>query len=248
MSASDWGGQLLLPLWSDGQEACETRSWLVHELEQQSGRQLDVRFHRNRWTYFSCETAVRDGRDRVGLHEVFLDAPPEVIRAVARLIRREDAQARRLIRSFVEAHSHVWDTLADRPPRPPKIKPRGKVYDLQAFFDEINRRYFGGECSARITWGNGARTMRGRRQITLGTYDEETGIVRIHPYLDRRRVPKYFVCYITYHEMLHAMLPARLSPSGRRLYHDRVFRQRERMFGDFERAQQWGEWFLEGKR
>ena len=247
MTANGGDGQLLLPLWPDGQDAGAMRVWLVEQLEQQSGKQLDVRFHRNRWTYFSCETTA--GRDhlRVGLHEAFLDASPKVIRAVATLIRREDARARRLIRSFVDAQSHIWDALSDRPPRQLKIKPRGEVYDLRAIFDELNRRYFDGQCSAQITWGNGSRTMRGRRQITFGTYDETTGVIRVHPYLDRRRVPQYFVRYIIYHEMLHVTLPSQLSPGGRRLYHSRVFRQRERMFEDFERAQQWGERFSQGK-
>lgn len=218
---------------------------LVHHLERASGRALKVRLHRNRWTYFSCRAVAGAHRVRVSLHESFLDAPAEVLRAIATLIRRDDARARCVIRSFVKDQSPIWDKRADHPPRPQKIIPRGRVYDLRAIFNEINRRYFDGQCTAKITWGNGARTARGRRQITFGTYDKSSHVIRIHPALDHRYVPDYFVRYIAFHEMLHAMVPATLLPNGKRLFHSRVFRQREHAFKDFQRAQEWGKHFVE---
>jgi hypothetical protein len=44
--------------------------------------------------------------------------------------------------------------------------------------------------------------------------------------------------------MLHAVLPPPLSPSGRRLYHSQLFRQREREFDDYERAMAWERRFV----
>jgi hypothetical protein len=216
----------------------------VQCLERESGRSLNVRFHRNRWTYFSCRTIAHSPRVRVSLHEVFLDAPAEVIRALATLIRRNDKGARGVVRTFVKVQSALWDGRADYRPRQPKIVPRGRVYDLQSLFNELNRGYFDGRCSATITWGNGRRSARGQQHITFGTYDKTTNIIRIHPALDHHRIPEYFVRYITFHEMLHATLPPPLSPSGRRLYHSRLFRQRERMFEDFQRAQTYGNHFV----
>jgi len=218
---------------------------LVERLEHLSGRSLDVRLHRNRWTYFACRPLDHSRRVRVGLHEMFLDAPAPVLRAVATLIRRNNARARQVIRSFVAAQSPRWEKQAVRAPRPLRIVTRGKAYDLQGLFHELNARYFGGRCSANITWGNGHRSARGQRQITFGTYDKSANVIRIHPALDSHRVPEYFVRYITFHEMLHATLPPPLSPSGRCLYHSRLFRQRERMFEDFQRAQAYGKHFVE---
>jgi len=222
------------------------RARLVRRLERASGRTLCVRFHRNRWTYFSCQ-ARGAGAVLVRLHEAFLEAPPTVITAVARLIRHESAEARRTIGAFVDERSRVWDELADRPPRPLVIQTKGRIYDLQAIFNGLNLTYFDGECGARITWGRGQRAARNRNQITFGTFDETANLIRIHPILDRRTVPEHFIQYIVYHEMLHAVLPPTVSPSGRRLYHSRLFRQRERMFTDFARAQRWGKRFVEEK-
>jgi len=218
---------------------------LVRQLERLSGRSLAVQFHRNRWTYFSCKAVAGSHTVHVSLHEAFLDAPPEVIRAVATLIHRDEDQARRVIRTFAKEQSPIWDKRSNHPPRPLKIEPEGKVYDLQAIYNELNRRYFDGRCSTRITWGNGARTARGQRQITFGTYDRTHRLIRVHPALDRRNVPEYFVRYIAFHEMLHATIPAPLSPNGKRLFHSRLFRQRERTFEDYERALAWGRHFVE---
>jgi len=181
----------------------------------------------------------------VSLHEAFLDAPPKVVHAVAALICRDDTVARRIIRTFAAEQSRMWDKRSDRPPRPLRIQSRGKVYDLHAIYEDLNHRYFDGQCAVAITWGNGARSARGQRQITFGTYDRTKRLIRIHPALDHRSVPEYFVRYIAFHEMLHAAVPAPLSPNGKRLFHSRLFRQRERVFEDYARAQAWGKHFIE---
>ena len=216
---------------------------VVRQIERESGRTIEVRFNRNRWTYFSCESVPgRHDLVRLSLHECFLDAPSEVIGAVATLIRREDKGARRTIAAFVDAQSRIWDRLADRPPRATRLRTRGRVYDLRTIFDELNARYFDGACAARVTWGKRSRTSR--RHITFGSFDEKANLIRVHPVLDRRRVPRYFVRYIVYHEMLHAIVSSPLSPTGRRLYHSRRFRQLERKFDDYDRALRWSRRFL----
>jgi hypothetical protein len=216
----------------------------VAALEREVGQPLDVQFHRNRWTYLSCDAEAYEGRLCVRIHEAFVDAPPDVARAVASFIRRNDPQARRVIRKFINERSAELSAQSDRPARTARLQPSGEVYDLQEMFDDLNRHYFGGQCAAQITWGSGARTFRGRRHITFGSYDESTQMIRVHPALDRRSVPKYFVRYIVYHEMLHAVLPAPVSPSGKQLHHSRLFRQRERAFDDYERAMAWERRFV----
>ncbi len=53
--------------------------------------------------------------------------------------------------------------------------------------------------------------------------------IRIHPLLDDSRVPRTFVEYIVFHEMLHAVVPSDRS-SGRRYDHPEAFRVLERSF------------------
>ena len=37
----------------------------------------------------------------------------------------------------------------------------------------------------------------------MGSYSVEDRLIRIHPTLDRPDVPRYYVAWIVYHEMLH---------------------------------------------
>ena len=64
-------------------------------------------------------------------------------------------------------------------------------------------------------------------------------MIRIHPLLDREMVPQWFLEYVMYHEMLHAMVPDRIDNSGRRVIHHEEFYERERQFHWFRRAKTW---------
>jgi len=52
-------------------------------------------------------------------------------------------------------------------------------------------------------------------------------LIRIHPVLDRRDVPLYFLESVVYHEMLHHHLGGVSDRAGRTVYHSRAFRQAE---------------------
>ena len=96
-----------------------------------------------------------------------------------------------------------------------------------------------------------------RRAIRLGSYSSLERVIRIHPVLDRGWIPRYFVAYIVYHEMLHHMVPsargtsrhasakilsdkaAPTSSSARRTLHPPEFLERERAFRNYDRALDW---------
>jgi hypothetical protein len=63
-------------------------------------------------------------------------------------------------------------------------------------------------------------------------------LIRIHPALDRRWVPRYFLEYVMFHEMLHHLMP-HTRGAGRRALHPPEFREREKEFRHYERAMAW---------
>src|SRR6267142_1461475 len=77
-----------------------------------------------------------------------------------------------------------------------------------------------------------------RATIKLGSYSAVERLIRIHPNLDRSWVPRYFLQFIIYHEMLHHVIPASRGP-GRGLLHPPEFRLREEQFRHYERAIAW---------
>lgn len=116
---------------------------------------------------------------------------------------------------------------------------KGRFFDLRAVFDKLNRRYFRNRLrDYTIVWGR-KRRQRPKDYIVFGTIQEEDRIIRIHPLLDRAFVPTWFLEYVIYHEMCHAVVKDRYDSSGRRIIHHSRFYARERKFWWFRRAKEW---------
>jgi hypothetical protein len=170
------------------------------------------------------------------LHHLFVGAPAAVARAVARYAETQEREAALLLRDYVDSK----ETLIRRreEPRPVTLDVEGRWHNLQELFDELNLRYFDGGIKARITWGPRGKRRRARDSIKLGSYTLEDEIIRIHPVLDAKDVPRFFVAWIIYHEMLHEVhdMPV---VDGRRVYHTPEFRRAEARFDRYAEAVMW---------
>jgi hypothetical protein len=147
--------------------------------------------------------------------------------------RRAAALTRRLD-AFIETHK---DRLNEARAEALRIVPLGEFHDLQAIFDALNVRYFGGKVDAQITWTRSARKLR-RTSIHMGTYSDELKLIRIHPALDQAFVPRFFVEFVVYHEMLHQVHKAP-ETGGRRVVHSAEFRRDEQRFAQYREARRW---------
>jgi hypothetical protein len=115
----------------------------------------------------------------------------------------------------------------------------GRFFDLKTIFAKLNARYFRYALSGyTITWGR-RRKSPPKTYFVFGTIQEADRVIRIHPLLDQRWVPNWFIEYVVYHEMLHAVVPDRYDAKGRRIVHHEGFLARERKFPWFRRAQRW---------
>ncbi|RJQ52045.1 MAG: hypothetical protein C4526_08960 [Nitrospiraceae bacterium] len=169
----------------------------------------------------------------VRLHKIFLSAGREVLDEMAGFIKNKKGRAP-LIRDFINQNSH---RLKKRPPGKVAINAEGKYHDLIAAFNALNEEYFGGNISASITWGR-VCSKRAARKRTLGSYSHYDKLIRINPLLDSKGVPRYFLEFIVYHEMLHEDMGAG-TVNGRRAVHSREFREREKMFRHYRKALEW---------
>jgi predicted metal-dependent hydrolase len=107
---------------------------------------------------------------------------------------------------------------------------RGAFHDLGESFDRVNARYFGGTMARpRLTWS------RTRSRNRLGHYDPAHNAIVISRAFDDKRVPRYAVEYIVYHEMLHLKHPVKLKGS-RRCVHSREFLTEEKLFPELQAA------------
>jgi hypothetical protein len=194
-----------------------------------------VRLTDNRYSMISVRREAGP-RYQVRLHHMFADADPVITRALARYIGENDRESSRLLGEFIDGQQG-----AVRPSRrgtPPALDTRGVHHDLVAIFDDLNRRYFGGAIDARITWGVQLGAPRRRNSIKMGSYSIEDRLIRMHRALDRPFVPRFFVEWIVFHEMLHQVHDARVV-GGRRMFHTRAFNQDEARFEHYELARRW---------
>jgi hypothetical protein len=178
---------------------------------------------------------IQRGTLHVRIHHMFLDAPPAVVDALVRYVTRGDRDASAALGNYIDENGV---RLARRKRNAPLVS-KGRHHDLLALFNDVNDRYFEGAINALVTWGKRPTVGKGQRKtIKLGSYSGVDRLIRVHPGLDQNWVPRYFVAYIVYHEMLHHVIPGSRG-LGRVNLHPPEFKEREKQFRHFERALDW---------
>ena len=124
-------------------------------------------------------------------------------------------------------------------PEPSQSAPLGRYFDLRAIFKKLNAEFFSNRLTRyRVIWGR-RRKERPKTYFVFATIQEEDRVIRVHPLLDAPFVPAWFMEYVLFHEMLHAVVPDEPLPSGRRRVHTETFRKWEKAFPFYQRARRW---------
>jgi hypothetical protein len=178
---------------------------------------------------------IKRGVLHARIHHMFLDAPAHVVDALIRYVTRDDRDASAVLGDYIDANGF---RLVRRKRNAPLVT-RGRHHDLLGLLNDLNDRYFDGGVNALITWGKRpTRSDGARKTIKLGSYSLVDKLIRVHPSLDRKWVPRYFVAYIVYHEMLHHVIPGSRG-LGRVNLHPPEFKAREPEFRYYGRAIDW---------
>lgn len=183
---------------------------------------------------------LREGKLLVRISDLLEGAPENVLRSIAHILlakmyRKSVGRTHAsLYRRYVSSRHMTERAHLIRQMRGRKhiASARGRVYDLDAIFDDLNVRFFHGLLARpRMTWSS--ETARNR----LGHYDPAHNAIVISRVFDRAQVPRYAIQYIVYHEMLHLRHPVRLRGS-RRCVHSSEFQAEERQFPQIDKARQ----------
>jgi hypothetical protein len=208
-----------------------------------SGRLSDLKLTDNRRTILTVRPAPAADRSRLELriHHSFLEAPEDVLRAVADFVgSKKGSERAREALNLIREHFSRHKSAAGRV-RKSVLRSEGCALDLRELVDDLNHRYFEGRLAVDVTWGRAAcgSCRRGRSSsLQLGSYSSEDNLIRIHRVLDDPGVPRYVVEAVVHHELLHADMPPEIR-DGRRFFHTPEFRQRERQFRLLGRANAW---------
>jgi hypothetical protein len=221
----DHPGQLEL-LWRDAEG-------LRADLEARTGFRVHLTITDNTSTLMSVKQDRARRAAKLRVHHMFLSAEDSVIQALAEWIKRPRSKRHDgSLNRFLDDHA---DRVRSRPRPPAAVNAQGRHFDLASLFDEVNAAQFDRAVTAAITWG-AVPVKRRRRSIRFGSFHAAQNLIRIHPLLDQAFVPRYFIRYIVFHEMLHAALDREQPGSGRRRVHPAAFKRRERAYPDYDRA------------
>jgi len=183
---------------------------------------------------------LRQGKLLVRVSDLLEGAPEGVLRAIAHILlakmyrrpiaREYAARYRRYVSSHdITRKAHLVRQMRGRK----RIESaRGRIYDLEAIFDDLNARFFHGLLARpQMTWS------RDHARNSLGHYDPAHNAIVVSRVFDDSQVPSYGVEYIVYHEMLHLKHPVKLRGS-RRCVHSAEFRAEEKLFPHLGKAKQ----------
>lgn len=198
-----------------------------------------------RVTFGRARRHVLVARDEGRVLEVRMNAgfarAPHTVREATAAWLRAGKRARRACAELDAWIVTLQQDFARDPRKLPPLRVRGAVHDLRELADELLDSDLAadsfplGEPPA-LTWG---RRGRARRQLQLGSFEPERNLVRMHPVLDQPAVPRFFVRYVLFHELLHAVMPTPKSADGRAVHHSPAFRRRERAYPGYEEALRW---------
>lgn len=199
-------------------------------MRQRYKDRVEIRFTNNRRSMVSIRRGPR-GRVKVRLQKGFEHAPRSILRDLEDVIAGNRVGAWKRVCAFARELPAPGLSFAREAKAP--LRTLGKVHDLQALLDDVNAAFFQGNLQTRITWGTEKPSKPGRRRsrtVQFGVWDEARDLIRIHPKLDDKRVPREFMRYLVYHELCHAVCPPRRGPGGQRLIHHPEFKTLEARF------------------
>lgn len=214
-----------------------TKEQFHQELEKRSQLNLRVRINQNTSTYLSVKSVK--GHTIASIHEIFLQSSQEVLDALALYLQgKKSKESRKLIRRHIQETDFRKEGFLE----PSNLE--GCFYHLGHLYSEIKHMYFDCDLDLKLTWFSPRKSRFRRhfvksRSMTFGEYRQALGLIRINRILDQKTVPKFFIAFVIYHEILHHLYPPYVDEKGICRYHGKEFKRQERKFLQYDAVTAW---------
>ena len=173
---------------------------------------------------------------KISLHRLFLDAPQNIMEALACYVEEEKGPIPQKVRAFIDSKFQQYDYSHELDLS--KLQYQGHVYNLQKIYNALNSEYFNNTLNLHITWF-GRGQAKSRNRLTFGLYHDPLKLIKINRLLDSPSFPDYLVSYVVYHEMVHHVCPSYYDERGIHRVHSKEFKAKEKEFKYFALAQEW---------
>jgi hypothetical protein len=205
------------------------------QLEESAGIKLQIKINDNRSTMLSVKWTP--DFTKVSLHRMFLQAPQNVMQALACYLSGADKKIALSIKAFIEDNIQKLDYTHELDLS--LLQTKGRFYDLKEIYHAVNEEYFGKELDLYITWFGKEHHRKRRSRVIFGLYNDPLKLIKINRMLDNTRFPDYFISYVVFHEMLHHVCPSYIDERGLKQIHSKEFKHREKQFKYYKQAKQW---------
>lgn len=200
-------------------------------LEHSLGAVVDLRINQNRKTMLSV-LERRDRYIRLSIHQMFLEAPNDVLEALAIFIQSHERRPPKIIQSYIHKHLEGQKII---PVSSKERITRGRFYNLDEEWAIVNESYFNGRINVSLGWF-GKKQPKSRTRVTLGMFDKLQNQIKVHVLLDSPEIPRYYLQFVLYHEALHKIYPPYLDDQGNLKVHHDVFKRHEKRFKEYNLA------------
>ncbi len=132
-----------------------------------------------------------------------LEANPEEFEIIKKIFAREEVLSvvsMPVIKKYHISRPCHWKL---------KWTPEGNYYNLEHYFNKLNREYFNDKLKNNIYWFRKRNVISNRRRkkhFCLGFFCRGCFQIFINPLLDNYKIPETVLEVIVYHEMIHAHL------------------------------------------
>lgn len=202
------------------------------ELSRRTGKRIRLVLTNNKSSMITARRK-EGGILEVRMQRMFMRAPDDVFDDVIDVLRGHDSE-KTALRQFVNQGVREMPSRTDnRSVSGDRLVSRH--HDIGAYARELNEIYLGNRSNAGVVWG-ASRKTRSTRSIRFGSYDPTRNLITMNRKLDRPDIPRYFVEFVLFHEMLHEVLGIGERADGRREIHGKLFKLMESTYPDFEKA------------
>ena len=200
-----------------------------------SGRKNDLSLLQLRIEYcgYLYQRKTSHGKTALLINEGFINASDSIKqKLISAAYAKRKNKASDAIKSYATSDAYLkMGELIAGDPIANHLSCKGKYYNLDQMFQNLNWRYFKKKLpQPRLVWSS----SRAKRR--LGYYHPEIHTIAINKKFDAEDIPLLLIEYILFHEMLHQFFGIE-HRNGRRFAHTPAFHQAEKTFRDYKEAE-----------